>query len=78
MDKIRPRPTIGGSRSKTVSVAGMVVLPNDLIHADRHSAVVIPLNVARKIPEAANLLAKRERFGIEDLRQAFSPADDIH
>ncbi|MDE1904750.1 MAG: RraA family protein [Alphaproteobacteria bacterium] len=73
---------------KTVSVAGMVVSQNDLIHADRHGAVVIPLNVARKVPEAANLLAKREkvildackspRFGIEDLRQAFSRADDIH
>ena len=73
---------------KTVSVAGMIVSPNDLIHADRHGAVVIPLDVARKIPDAANLLAKREKvildacksphFGIEDLRQAFSRADDIH
>src|SRR5487761_12683 len=69
-------------------LAGMVVSPNDLLRADRHGAVVIPLNIARKIPEAANLLAKREkvildackspRFGIEDLRQAFSRADDIH
>src|SRR5487761_180965 len=72
----------------TVSVAGMVVSPNDLIHADRHGAVVIPADVARRIPEAAGLLARREKvildacrsphFGIEDLRQAFSRADDIH
>ena len=72
----------------TVSVAGMIVTSNDLIHADRHGAVVIPLAVARRVPEAANLLARREKvildacrspsFGIEDLRQAFSRADDIH
>ena len=72
----------------TVSVAGMIVTPNDLIHADRHGAVVIPLAVARRVPEAANLLARREKvildackspgFGIEDLRQAFARVDDIH
>jgi regulator of RNase E activity RraA len=72
----------------TVSVAGMIVSPNDLIHADRHGAVVIPVDVVRRIPEAATLLAKREkvildackspRFGIDDLRQAFLRADDIH
>jgi len=72
----------------TVSVAGMVVSPNDLIHADRHGAVVISADLARRIPEAASLLAKREKvildacrsphFSIEDLRQAFSRADDIH
>jgi regulator of RNase E activity RraA len=73
---------------QTVSVAGMIVSANDLIHADRHGAVVIPFEVARRVPDAAMLLARREKvildacqsphFGIEDLRQAFARADDIH
>lgn len=72
----------------TVSVAGMMVSPNDLVHADRHGAVVIPLAVARRVPQAAELLARREKvildacksptFGIDDLRQAYARADDIH
>ena len=33
----------------TVSVAGMIVSPNDVIHADRHGAVVVPYDVVEKI-----------------------------
>ncbi len=72
----------------TVSVAGMIVSDGDLVHADRHGAVVIPLAVARKLPDAAATLARREKvildackspgFGIEDLRKAFERMDDIH
>jgi len=75
---------IGGS----VSVAGMIVADGDLIHADRHGAVVIPQAVASKIPEAAALIARREKvlldaakspgFGIAQLRDAFTRMDDIH
>jgi len=32
----------------TVSIAGMVVSPNDVIHADRHGAVVIPMRSSRR------------------------------
>src|SRR5437588_5628019 len=42
-----------------VRVAGMAVRSGDLIHADRHGAVVIPLEVAAKFPEAAELRARR-------------------
>src|SRR5258708_27899468 len=35
----------------TVSVHGMIVRHNDLIHADRHGAVVIPHDVARKVED---------------------------
>lgn len=72
----------------TVSVAGMIVSPGDIIHADRHGAVVIPLAALRQVGEAALLLARREKvildacksphFGIADLRRAFAQADDIH
>ncbi|HJU17343.1 MAG TPA: RraA family protein [Stellaceae bacterium] len=72
----------------TVSVAGMVVSPNDVIHADRHGAVVIPPEAVKEIPAAAALLARREKvlidaarepsFSIERLRRAFAEQDEIH
>ena len=34
----------------TVSVAGMVVSANDVIHADRHGAVVVPAEAVKEIP----------------------------
>ena len=45
---------------ETVSVAGMIVRPGDLIHADCHGAIVIPVEAAEKIPAACDLLARRE------------------
>jgi regulator of RNase E activity RraA len=72
----------------TVSVAGMVVSPNDVIHADRHGAVVVPHEAVAEIPRAADLLARREKvvidaarasgFSVDRLRQAFDEQEDIH
>lgn len=71
-----------------VSIAGMAVGSDDLIHADRHGAVVVPLAAARKIPEAARRIARREAvlleaarrpgFSVEDIRRALAAADEIH
>jgi regulator of RNase E activity RraA len=72
----------------TVSVAGMVVSANDVIHADRHGAVVIPHEAVPKIAAAADLLARREKvlieaskrpgFSVAQLRQAYKEQDEIH
>jgi regulator of RNase E activity RraA len=72
----------------TVTVQGMTVRPGDLVHADQHGAVVIPLEVARQVPAAAALIAKREAmtiaasqrpdFTIEKLAAAMKDADEIH
>ncbi len=72
----------------TVSVFGMVVSPNDVIHADRHGAVVVPYDAVEKIPAAVDLLTRREKviieaskqpgFSVERLRQAFREQEDIH
>jgi regulator of RNase E activity RraA len=72
----------------TVSVAGMVVSANDIIHADRHGAVVIPPEAVSKIPEAVDLLTRREKvlieaskqrgFSVDRLRQAYRDQDEIH
>ena len=71
-----------------VRIHGMLVRHGDLIHADRHGAVVIPHDVAEKIPAACDLLARKEAaildkarkpgFTVEDLKRAFAEQDDIH
>ena len=71
-----------------VTVHGMTVRPGDLVHADQHGAVVIPLNVARQVPAAAAAIARREAhligasrradFSFEKLVQAIREADEIH
>ncbi len=48
-----------------VTVAGMTVSPGDLIHADRHGALVIPVEVAPELPQAAERVMKGERVMIE-------------
>jgi regulator of RNase E activity RraA len=52
-----------------VTVAGMTVHPGDLIHADRHGALVIPLDVAAELPQAAERVMKVERVMIEASKQ---------
>lgn len=71
-----------------VNVAGMIVASGDLIHADRHGAVVIPHGTERKVVEAAALIARKEAvilaaarkpgFNVAALKQAMGEADDIH
>jgi regulator of RNase E activity RraA len=71
-----------------VRVAGMTVRSDDLIHADRHGAIVIPHDVAAKLPDAAELCGRRETpileiarspdFTLEKLKQALQRSAEIH
>ena len=71
-----------------VSVAGMLVNPGDLVHADKYGAVVVPEDVASEIPAAADRIIRREAiilkaarspgFSTDDLRKAFEEGDQIH
>lgn len=71
-----------------VNVFGMAVKHNDLVHADRHGAVVIPHAVAADLPGAIAKIEKKESFileaarspgfSIDALRQAMSAGEDIH
>jgi regulator of RNase E activity RraA len=47
----------------------MSVSPGDLIHADRHGALVIPVEVASQLPDAAERVMKGERVMIEASKQ---------
>jgi regulator of RNase E activity RraA len=71
-----------------VTVAGMAVQPNDLIHADQHGAVVIPEAYAEKIADAVATITERETriidaskragFSWRDLAGAAQKSKDIH
>lgn len=73
---------------ETVCVAGMTVSSDDLIHADRHGAVVIPANIAEKLPDAARLCERREEpilsiardpsFTVAKLKEGLAKAAEIH
>ena len=52
-----------------VNVAGMEVSDGDLIHADQHGAVVIPVEAASDVPAAASRIARVERVVIEASQQ---------
>lgn len=71
-----------------VMVHGMRVRPGDLIHADRHGAVVLPAEGLADILMAVDLCTRREApilaaarhadFSIDELRVAMAAADEIH
>ena len=71
-----------------VDIFGMAVKPGDIVHADRHGAVVIPENAAAEIPAAAELIVRREKevleaarrkdFSVEKLREALARGREIH
>ena len=46
-----------------VNVHGMVTRSGDLVHADRHGAVIIPHGVARQVPAAAELCQSGLQWG---------------
>ena len=67
---------------ETVEVMGLTVSDGDLVHADRHGAVVIPPEVLPDLERAIETLfasealilgpAREEGFGIERLREAWA------
>lgn len=73
---------------RDVIVHGMPCMHDDVVHADRHGAVVIPAEAVRQLPEAIDLVARREAvilemakrddFDIHKLKEALSRADEIH
>lgn len=73
---------------KPISVHGMSVEHDDIIHADRHGAVVIPPEAVARIPEAIERITRRESvilgaarsadFDIGKLKAAIGRAQNVH
>jgi regulator of RNase E activity RraA len=51
-----------------VEVFGMVVNHDDIIHADRHGAVVIPSEAVEQLPAAVDLMVRKEAVQLEAAR----------
>lgn len=71
-----------------VNVLEMTVSHGQLIHADRHGAVIIPAEAAPAIPDAVDLITRREAvildacrepgFDIEMLKRRMAESAEIH
>ncbi|MFZ2105345.1 MAG: RraA family protein [Roseiarcus sp.] len=71
-----------------VNVFGMLVQHDDVVHADYHGAVVIPADAVRKLPDAIDLISRREKaildmaraegFTSAKMRDALKRAGEIH
>ncbi len=71
-----------------VNVFGMVARDEDVIHADFHGAVIIPADAVRKLPDAIELIARREKvildtarapgFTSAKMREALKRSTEIH
>ena len=71
-----------------VNVTGMTVGDGDIVHADRHGAVVVPREAVAKLPAAVELLTRREAvilaaarsegFDIDALKRAMADSAEIH
>ena len=60
-----------------VDVLGMRVRPGDIIHADRHGAVVVPPDAVAGLPAAAQQVAAREARILEVAREPGSTAERL-
>lgn len=71
-----------------VTVYGLTATTDDIIHADRHGAVMIPAAAVKKIPAMVDLISRREAkildaakspdFTFEKLKAAIGQAKEIH
>ncbi|MGA2793883.1 MAG: RraA family protein, partial [Roseiarcus sp.] len=71
-----------------VNVFGMLARDEDVIHADFHGAVVIPSDAIKKLPDAIELVARREKVILEaarapgftsaKMREALKRSGEIH
>ena len=71
-----------------ISVFGLPIAPGDLIHADRHGAVIIEPGMEAELPRAIDLVTRKEKplldaaraadFTVEKLIAAWGEAEDVH
>jgi len=71
-----------------VTVHNMTVNNGDIVHMDQHGAVVVPADAVAQLPDAIELISRREAtildaakssdFDISKLREALKLAGEIH
>ena len=71
-----------------VTIFSMAVRPGEIVHADQHGAVIVPVDAVKKLPAAIELLLKKEGvllqaarapgFNIDKLLKALESSQEIH
>jgi regulator of RNase E activity RraA len=71
-----------------VNIFGMLASHDDVIHADFHGAVVIPATAVKQLPDAIELVVRREKLILEmarspgfnsvKMREVLKRANQIH
>ena len=71
----------------SVNILGLQIYPGDLVHADRHGAMVVPKMYMEAMPDALRLVIAREKpilkaarskdFSVEKLKEAWINAQNI-
>jgi len=71
-----------------VNIFGMLAGHDDVIHADFHGAVVIPADCVKRLPEAIDLVSRREKvildmakapgFSAKKMAEALKKSGEIH
>jgi regulator of RNase E activity RraA len=71
-----------------VNIFGMLAGHDDVIHADFHGAVVIPADCVKKLPDAIDLVSRREKvildmakspgFTAQKMAEALKKSGEIH
>jgi regulator of RNase E activity RraA len=70
-----------------VNLFGLKIKPNDIIHADRHGAVIIPRDALKMLPKAIQFMKNKEEivikaskekdFNFEKLKIAWQKANSM-
>jgi len=65
------------STGEPVTVGGLRVSPGDLIHADQHGVLLVPLEVAAELPAAAERVIRGEQSLLKWVRSPDFDADEL-
>src|SRR5205823_2757046 len=65
------------SVSEPVRLGRLTVRPGDLVHADLHGVVIVPFEIADRIPDAAQAILNREAEIMEVARATGFKAADL-
>jgi regulator of RNase E activity RraA len=70
------------------NIFGMLARHDDVVHADYHGAVVVPAEAVKRLPQAIDLVSRREKvildmarsqgFNSTRMREALKTASEIH
>lgn len=65
------------SAGQPVTVGGLMVRPGDLIHADQHGVLLVPREIARELPSAAERVIAAEQTLLSWVRSSAFDADEL-